>query len=172
MDLTSVVPAAGTALRLVGSLIDRYRQSAEVRVDADALMRLLLLEARRNAEVLRVVVGGSEPCAPDVLWGSVPLLSVEVLEALLSRDVNATRALAALRGLTTTPESDDDSVDVPDAATFAMRLYVRATALAALATLNSHTPLPSVRIALRLRNLHKDYVRLLGALASRDEGTP
>lgn len=156
-----VMSIADLVASLPSSLLSRYEQWQRAKLDARALLQLLLLEARRNIAILDVAVGAVEPLDNDALWEVPTILSTEVLEALLSRDTRSEKALDSLRRLPpTTPDGDD-----PDAMTLTLRIHTRATALQALSRLNQKSPLSKVRIKTRIENLRRDWVALSIRLA-------
>jgi len=52
--ITAAIGAGNVARSLLGGLVDRWARARNANVDAAALVRLLLLEARRNREVLKL----------------------------------------------------------------------------------------------------------------------
>src|SRR5450759_2972903 len=119
--------AGKTATNLLRNLLDRYSEAQKTRIDTTALIRLLIIEARRNGAVLNVAVGHKEPLSISALWDVPAVLQVDVLEALLSRDARSDKALKQIAALKPTVRADGD--DDSSAVTLAMSLYVRTTTL-------------------------------------------
>ena len=163
--ITAAIGAGNVARSLLGGLVDRWARARNANVDAAALVRLLLLEARRNREVLKVAVGGKEPLPHSALWDVPLILETEVIETLLGQGPVASQALAAVQDLEVS-----DRADGPDGVDFLTNIYVRLAALQGLAALNRRSGLTKVRIERRLKNLHSDFDQLVRVLAQPNRG--
>lgn len=158
--LTLVVPAK----ELIGNLLERYWRTQDKKIDTNAVLRLLVIEARRNLAVLDVAVARKAALPAGALWNVPMVLRIEVLEALLSRDVRSDKALKTIAGFTSKRQADGS--DEPGTASLAMSLYVRTTALQALCTLNRKSGLDRVQIKLRLERLREDFIHFTRALGT------
>ena len=160
--ITAIVGVARESYGLIGGAIDRVVRANAARLDAEVLVRLLSLEARRNLGVLEVTSGREGDVDAASLWDVSTVLDLEVLETVLGQGAVAAKAFEALRQLPVyDPDVDRESTD------FLTSLYVRTKALQALALLNHKVPLPWVRVDVRLRNIRHDTVTLVKALAQR-----
>jgi hypothetical protein len=159
--ITAALGAGNAAKNLLSGLVDRWSRVRNANLDAEALVRLLLLEARRNREILTVAVGAKEPLPPSVLWEVPLVLQTEVIEAVLGQGEVSANALTAVRRLKASgSENDLEGVDL------LTNIYVRMVALQGLGTINKRNALAKVRIELRLKNLRSDLERLIKTLSS------
>lgn len=140
----------------VGGLVDRWQKATLAKIGGQALLRLLVLEARRNLGVLDVAVGGSAEASPELLWDIPGLLQTEMLETVLGQGDEANRALKAIRNLPV-PGEDEGR----DHGHFLMTLYVRISVLKSLSSLRPTHELANVRLQLRLSNIRESLVALV-----------
>ena len=116
-------------------MTDGQRQK-NAKLDAKALGRLLLLEARRNLAILDATIHTDDPESPTRCWQAATILQVEVIETILGQGETSAKAFSEVEKLRISdPEKGQDG------AGFLMSLYVRVISLRALAQLNSKTPL-------------------------------
>ena len=144
---------------LLGPLADRWAKAQDPEQDALALARVTLIEARRNLAVLDVAVGQAQALPPSALWQIPAILETEALGAVLGQGALVTPAFATVRRL---KPSDSDGHDVGDILT---QLYVRISALRALASLRKRSELKAVRVRARLTGLRTDIIRVVAVLA-------
>lgn len=157
--IAAAVGAGNAARQLFAGVVDRWAKAKAANVDAAALTRLLLLEVRRNREILNVAVGAKQALPSAALWGVPSVLQVEVLETVLGQGEVAGKALDKVQRLRVTDSSDHQpGVD------FLTNIYVRMAALQGLAVLGKRSELSKVKIELRLKNLREDLSLLIKAL--------
>lgn len=159
--LSSGLGAARTATNFFGGVVDRWRSAAQAKMDVEAMLRLLVLEIRRNLTLLDVAVGQKRPLETPLLWRVPPLLQTEIVEAVLGR---GTAEAGAFRLLSKVALADDSEVATKGAGALA-KIYVRITALQTLAVLGERSPLRSVKIQQRLVNLRAALREVLKALS-------
>lgn len=158
--VTTVLAAGNAAKSLFGGIVDRWTKANNAELDADALVRMVLLEARRNLSVLDATIRGEDAVEPQEFWEVPDLLQVEAIEAVLGKGEGATQAFGKLKNLRISePESALDGGDLLTS------LYVRTAAIQALAHLNRKSKLKKVQIKRRLDNLRKDTLTLVQELA-------
>ena len=150
---------ANEARGLVTGVIDRWAAAKNAKLDAKALVRLLLLEARRNLAILDATIGAEDADSHARSWQAATVLQVEVIETILGQGETSAKAFSEVEKLRI---SDPD--EGQDGADFLTSLYVRVTALQSLALLNRKTPLKKVRIELRLKNMRNDFLLLVKTL--------
>lgn len=161
MDPISTALGAGlTAKNLLGGMVDRWRIVQTSKMDEKAMVRLLVLECRRNLSVLDVAIGRKEPLSAKALWLVPSVLQTDALEAVLGQGQAATGAFKLLGKLS----QDAELFDGPNAGILA-NIYVRITSLQGLCAINDHAPLSRVKIKLRLTRLRDDIKRVVVALA-------
>lgn len=158
--ISAVLGAGNVAKDLFGNLVDRWTRAKNANLDAAAVVRLLLLEARRNREILNVAVGAKDSLPISALWHVPLVLQSDVIETVLGQGQAASHALLAVRKL-----SVSDVADGQDGVDFLTNIYVRLVALQGLATLNRSGGLAKVKIALRLKNLRADLDQLVRVLS-------
>lgn len=162
MDPISTALGAGlTAKKLLGGMIDRWRTVQASQMDQKAMLRLLMLECRRNMSVLDVAIGLREPLSTKALWLVPAVLQTDALEAVLGQGQAAAGAFKQLSRLK--PAS---GLSVPPDVGILANIYVRITALQGLCAINDHAPLSRVRIKLRLAGLRKDIKAVVIMLAN------
>jgi hypothetical protein len=150
MEPISTALSAGNAAKtLLGGMVDRWRAAAQSSMDIDAMLRLLVLEVRRNLAILDVAVGHKAPLPPAELWLVPTLLQTEMIEAILGRGAAQTGAFRVLSKVSLPSDSEDDAGGAGTLAT----LYVRITTLQSLAVLERQASLSRIKIQLRLANL-------------------
>jgi hypothetical protein len=154
------MPPADPPHDLLGVLADRWSRAQDPELDAQALVRLTILEARSNVALLDLAVGEEEALSPAALWEIPPILQTPALGAVLGQGALALPAFAGVRRLK--PTEADAGLEPADIMT---QLYVRITALKALASLRKRGGLKRVRIRNRLENLRTDFTRVVAALA-------
>jgi len=158
--ISASLGAADVARNLFGGLVDRWARARNAKVDAEALVRLLLMELRHNLAVLEVTVGRDDGIDSGMLW-EIPLaLHSEVLETVLGQGEVAAKAFSTLKNISTS-ESDLDA----GTAGILTNVYVRMVSLRSLALLNRKSTLNKVQIDRRLRNLRTDLAQVVRALA-------
>lgn len=161
MEPISTALGAGlTAKNLFGGIIDRWRNVQASKLDEKAMVRLLMLECRRNLSVLQVAIGQKEPLSTKALWLIPTVLQTDALEAVLSQGKTATGAFELLANL-----SPNTNLVRGANAGILSNIYVRITALQSLCAINEHAPLPRVNLKLRLTNLNNDIKTVVLALA-------
>lgn len=163
MEPISAALVAGNAARsLFEGMLDRWVRAKNANVDAGAVVRLLLLEARRNREILNVAVGAKESLPVSALWRVPLVMQSDLLEFVLGQGEVANQALVAVR-----KANLSDADDAQDGVDFLTNIYVRMVALQGLASLNQQEGLSEVRIELRLKNLRADLSQLIKALSQQ-----
>jgi hypothetical protein len=161
MDPISTALGAGlTAKSLLGGMVDRWRGVEISQMDEKAMVRLLVLECRRNLAVLDVAIGRKEPLSAKALWLVPAVLQTDALEAVLGQGQAAAGAFKLLGNL----KSGSELLNGPHAGILA-NIYVRITALQSLCAINDHAPLSRVKIKLRLTTLRADLKAVLVTLA-------
>ena len=165
MEISTALGAVTEARGIVGGLIGRWAAAKNAKLDAKALVRLLLLEARRNLELIDAGLRAEEDGSDTVLWEVTALLHVEVVETILGQGEISAKAFADVRTLKLT-----DPEDGRDGADLLTSLYVRVTSLQSIAVLNSQSPLRRVRTKVRLKNMRDDFLRLVQALPKAGKG--
>jgi hypothetical protein len=159
--LTTALGASVTAKQLLGGLVDRWQAVRDAEMDEKAMIRLLLLECRRNLAVLDVAVGRKEPIVDEALWHVPSVLQLDALEAVLGQGKAAAGVFKVLKDVAmTNPE-----VSLQHSGALSS-LYVRITSLQGLSFVNSRAPLTKVRIRQRLVNLERDIRAVVLALSS------
>lgn len=163
MEPISAAIGAGNAARtLFEGLLDRWVRAKNANMDAAAVVRLLLLEARRNREILNVAVGAKESLPASALWRVPLVMQSDLLEFVLGQGEVANKALVAVR-----KAKPSDAADDQDGVDFLTNIYVRMVALQGLASLNQQEGLSEVRIELRLKNLRADLSQLIRVLSQQ-----
>jgi len=146
---------------LLGGLTERWAKAQDPTLDALALLRLTVLEARCNVALLDLAVGPGPPPLPSAaLWEIPAMLRTDALHAVLGQGAVATQAFAPLRRLKV-----PDTAAGPDGADILTHLYTRITALQGLASLRKRGDLKRVRIRSRLTDLQNELARIVGVLA-------
>lgn len=156
MEPITAIATGFAALRSGVTLLDRAVKARQAGFDAQALMRLALLEARRNASILDVAIHRKAVLPTAQLWAVALELQTGALEALLGGGAEAARALKALAEV----EAGDRTRFVREDAE---SIYVRIQTLQALAAINRKATLERVALNVRLDNIGVDLLRFIRA---------
>ncbi len=149
MDPTDFVTSAS-------SLFDRFRGYLSLRSDAEALVRLVAIECRRNLALLSALRLDSleEQNDPDFL-AVADLLETEALESLFAIGPKESKAreLLAQRANEIPPNGAEEALP----AELLLRIYVRMTAMQKLRRLSrAGQGLREIRWRTRLANVERD----------------
>mgnify|MGYP003383483757 CR=1 FL=1 len=163
MEPISLALGAGlTAKQLIGGIVDRWGSAKSLQLDERAMLRLLLLESRRNLAVLDVAIGRREPLSTKALWLVPAVLQTDALEAVLGQGKAEARSFEKLKKLVV-----GDDASVAQSSSALANVYVRITAMQSLSAINGEAPLGRVQIKQRLTNLQKDLLKIVVALAGK-----
>ena len=156
---------ANDLLSTATGLFDRWRQYLSLRSDAEALVRLVAIECRRNLALLNALRLSelAEQSDPDFLTVA-ELLETEALEALFAigpKEAKAREILA--QRIDTTLVDDEPDEDLPSE--LLLRIYVRITAMQKLLRLSRlGNGLRDIRWRTRLRNAARDLREAVSGL--------
>lgn len=150
---------ANEARGLVTGIIDRWAAAKNAQLDAEALLRLLRLEARRNLAILDATIGAEGADSRTRSWQAATVLQAEVLETILGQGETAVKAFSEVEKLKIADPNEEEG-----GADFLTSLSVRVTALQSLALLNRKAPLKKVRVEVRLKHLRTDFLLLVKTL--------
>lgn len=139
-----------------GSLFERWRQYLALRGDAEALVRLVAIECRRNLAVLSALrLDSAEQSDPDLL-AVAAVLESEALESLFAVGPKENKARKILaQPAAPSKVADDADEDLPGE--LLLRIYVRLTAMQKLLRLpRVGAALREIRWRTRLSNVESD----------------
>ena len=158
------IGAAKALAEVSSGPLDRYLKMRAAKLDAKALRRMLLLEVRYNLAILDVAVGRKAPLAEDALWNVPSLLQTEMLEAVLGSSKEAEVLTKQMKGI-----KIEDKDLISETSGVIANIYARIVALQGLGVLNRRVGLQSVKIELRLKNLHTSLKALRESLAAQNK---